>query len=149
MDYDQTASWIQKHEGFSESIYLDSKGIPTVGYGVALTPGKKLPINCLFEMFNEAFRKAINDCRLCEMRFNVELDSVRRAAIINMCYCVGRKGTMAFKNMWAALQIGDYEKASTELLDSRWHRDLEAIRGGRNIETRTMELSRMIREGED
>lgn len=148
MNYDQTAEWIKKHEGFSESVYLDLKGIPTVGWGIALKTGKKIPIKSLFQMFNDAFQSAIRACSICERYYGVELDSMRRAVIIDMAYCLGRRGVMNFKYMWAAIQIGDYEKAAAEILDSKWHRDLEAIRSGRDIEPRTMELSKMMEEGE-
>jgi len=149
MNYDEIADMVQGHEGFSEEIYLDSKGIPTVGSGIALTVGKKLPIKCLIQMFNDAFRQAIESCNACERFFGVELDSVRRAVVIDMCFCLGRRGVFGFREMWKAIQSDDFKEAAAQIIDSKWHRDLEKIRGNRDIETRTMEIARMMEEGEE
>lgn len=33
VNYNHTADFLRKYEGFKDSVYLDSKGIPTIGYG--------------------------------------------------------------------------------------------------------------------
>jgi hypothetical protein len=35
---------------------------------------------------------------------------------------MGVEGVLTFKKMWAALEKGDYEEASKEMLDSDWHK---------------------------
>lgn len=52
----------------------------------------------------------------------MRLDERRQEAILNMCFQLGLSGLKAFRKMWAALAVRDYERAYTEALDSKWAR---------------------------
>ena len=52
----------------------------------------------------------------------IRLDERRQEAILNMCFQLGLSGLKAFRKMWAALAVRDYERAYTEALDSKWAR---------------------------
>jgi len=65
------------------------------------------------------------------------LPDSQKNALINMSFNLGWPRLSKFKNMLAALEAGDFEKAATEALDSRWasqvgdraHRIAAQIRG--------------------
>lgn len=54
-----------------------------------------------------------------------QLDSVRQTVLCNMAFNLGLPGLLAFKKMWSALEEGDYTKASVEMLDSQWARQVK------------------------
>lgn len=54
-----------------------------------------------------------------------QLDSVRQTVLCNMAFNLGTPGLLGFKKMWAALEEGDYTKASVEMLDSQWARQVK------------------------
>jgi hypothetical protein len=43
-----------------------------------------------------------------------------------MCFQLGVNGVSKFHNMFEALKIPDYIKASEEMLDSKWHEQTPA-----------------------
>jgi lysozyme len=53
----------------------------------------------------------------------VNLDQVRREAVIDMAFQMGAGKVMQFHQMLAKLQAGDYASAAAEALDSDWARE--------------------------
>jgi len=51
---------------------------------------------------------------VAELLFNA------KCVLIEMVFQLGVGGVSKFKKMWSALQEQDYNKASIEMLDSRW-----------------------------
>jgi lysozyme len=68
------------------------------------------------------------------------LDDVRRRVLIDMAFNLGLDGLLQFKNTLAAIQAGDYNRAATMMLDSRWASQV----GGR-----ATRLARMMETGAD
>ena len=52
------------------------------------------------------------------------LNTVRQDVLINMTYNMGLVGLLKFKKMLLALEKKDYQKASIEMLDSKWKDDV-------------------------
>lgn len=50
------------------------------------------------------------------------LNPTRQAVILDLAYNVGLAGFYRFKKMISALTQGDYERASEEMIDSKWYR---------------------------
>jgi lysozyme len=129
---------LKKHEGFRADEYKDSKGIPTLGYGtklplsiyeintfrVTLDENKKahIDIENAEDLLNYRLNTMIIDIQKKKPIVN-ELSSERQNVIYNMCYQMGVEGVLKFKKMWLALEKGDYEEASKEMLDSKWARE--------------------------
>ena len=53
---------------------------------------------------------------------DIVLDDARKGALVNMCFQMGVAGVSKFKNTLEALREGDWERASIEVLDSRYAR---------------------------
>ena len=51
----------------------------------------------------------------------IELDDFRKAILMDMVYQLGMNNVMKFSKMLDALKDMDYDRASAEMLDSRWH----------------------------
>ncbi|MBE0498579.1 MAG: glycoside hydrolase family protein [Campylobacterales bacterium] len=106
---------IKINEGFRGSVYKDTEGFDTIGYGT------KLPIN-----ENEAallaehrLKSKIKEIEKREPFIN-SLSEDKQAVIIEMCYQMGVSGVLKFAKMWAALKAGDTAEAAAQMLDSRW-----------------------------
>ena len=108
--------WIKGEEGFREKAYLDSLGIPTFGYGFTyITEDEAEPI-----LHNRISSISYDTLHMLEGR-GIELDDFRKAILMDMIYQLGMNNVMKFSKMLDALKDMDYDRASTEMLDSRWH----------------------------
>lgn len=96
--------------------YKDSLGFWTVGYGHNLTVPLTERAMTQILMDDIAFATAV--CH--SLAYWPTLSLVRRNAVINMVFNLGFPGFMKFKNMNAAMLVGDYERAAREMLDSTW-----------------------------
>jgi len=135
MNWDDTADMIKAHEGHKCEVYLDTEGIPTVGYGHALHIGSEIPHQVCEMLFRQDFRKTIEEYEsLC-----LSLDTVRRAVVVDMIFNLGLKGFMRFAKLRIALVSGDYEEAAREMIDSKWYRQ---------VGSRAKELVKMMETGE-
>lgn len=133
---------IESEEGFRSSVYLCSEGYLTVGYGTKIHKDK-MPANTdlsryLLHVTPQvagvwlSVELASNDHLLMSTAVAGIFDELReycphRAAIIrSMCYQMGVKGVVGFHGMWAAINLGDWDKAAEEMIDSLWARQTPA-----------------------
>ena len=125
--YQELKERIKKHEGYRNTVYSDSLGFATIGYGHLVTPedhykeGVEYPKEELDAQFEADFQtaklnteKLINDNNVAELLFNA------KCVLIEMVFQLGIGGVSKFKKMWSALQEQDYNEASIQMLDSRW-----------------------------
>ena len=66
------------------------------------------------------------------------LDEVRQSVLLNMCFNLGMKGLLGFKNTLAFIGAGDWERAANGMLASKW---------AKQVGMRAIELSEMMRKG--
>jgi len=130
---------IKRHEGYSDTVYVDTVGVPTVGYGHALLQGSKIPHMVADLLFDQDFNIALKDYEILTLRWSITLDPVRRGILINMLFNMGMSRVSKFQKMLTALQIGDYDKAADEMMDSRW---------ATQVGKRADELAKIMRKGE-
>lgn len=67
------------------------------------------------------------------------LDDVRQAVLVNMHFNLGIGRLRTFRNALAAMQIGNWDRAADEMLDSRW---------ASQVGIRAVELAQQMRTGE-
>jgi len=127
-----------RHEGYKEEIYLCSEGIPTFGIGHAVketdmeytwpvgSPVEKERIDAVFILDCE---DAVNDIEHLISDVSSHSDQCIRV-LVNMAFNLGRTRLSGFKNMLAAVEAKDYEKASEEMKNSRWYKQV----GRRSVE---------------
>jgi len=135
MTENEIKKMIQRHEGYRPYIYYDSLGYPTGGYGHAFLDRSPLPHDVAVLLFENDFNRAKKDYN----KLGLNLDSVRKAAIIDMLFNLGLIRFRSFVKMIDALKAEDYLLAAKEMIASRW---AEQTKG------RALELAAMMRDGE-
>lgn len=126
---------IKQHEGKSYTVYIDSVGLRSVGYGRCIdrVPFSQDEIDLMFE---NDFRRA-QDAAETFFVYS-QLNRARRGVLVEMCYQMGPGGVETFAKFLDAAMAGDYDTAADEMLDSKWARQTPA---------RARALAKMFREG--
>lgn len=143
---DLAVSILKKEEGFREKPYYCSEQYPTIGYGkkigdryaplpdIKITEPEAAKQLIGLTVANE--KTCLNNPDLYRCYFH--LNDARKAIILSIAYQIGIYGLLKFRNMLAALERADFEKAADEMLNSlaarqtplRWKRNAEQMRSG-------------------
>lgn len=123
-----TRSIIEYEEGWRPEPYRCSEGYPTVGYGFKLgNKSDPLPKFVMPKAAGDAWMQAIIDHIRSELSGELSwMNEARQSIVISMAYQMGIKGVLSFTNMWVAIRKGDWEKASREMLCSKWAKQTPA-----------------------
>lgn len=122
--YADMKAQIKQHEGYRDSIYIDSVGVPTGGYGHAFINDSKLPQRIWEEIFEIDFMNCLDDYQSLQL----DLDPAREGVIINMLFNLGRTKFLKFTKLIDALRKKDFSKAASEIRSSRWYNQV-GVRG--------------------
>lgn len=106
---------IKDNEGFVGTVYKDTLGFDTIGYGTKL-PLSEEEAALILEYRLKAKIKELEQ----REPFVNKLPLEKQEIIAEMCYQMGVSGVLKFRNMWAALKAEDYDEAAAQMLDSRW-----------------------------
>ena len=117
---------VKQHEGFRNSVYKDTLGKRTVGYGHLCVEdhwedNREYTIPELERVLEADLNNAVQGAESL-LRDGPVLDDLAQELIVEMIFQLGKTGVSKFKNMWKALQQEppQYDVAATEMLDSRW-----------------------------
>jgi lysozyme len=133
---DQAIKMLAQDEGLRETVYLDSKNIPTIGYGRNLkTKGvsKDEALYMLTNDINEALKNLMQQLPWFSL-----LCVPRQVVLIDMTINLGFHGVMLFKQFLGFLQRGSYQDAANDLrttdvykqLTNRYERLAKIIESG-------------------
>ena len=117
---------IKEHEGFRDTVYSDSLGFATIGYGHLVLPTDNFVVGIAYakeqleEVFDKDFQIALTSAN--ELLEGLDVNHIVRGVIIEMCFQLGKPRVMKFKKMWAALRNNDFEEAANQMIDSAWHK---------------------------
>lgn len=113
---------LKQEEGFRPRPYYCSEEYPTIGYGFKL--GKKrapLPDFKLPEPVAALWLGTLVSELKTELSVELfNLSEERQAVLISMAYQMGVDGLRKFKKFLAAVKVGDWKLAATEMQDSLW-----------------------------
>lgn len=136
-----TASvFIISAEGFSEKVYQDSIGVPTIGYGKNLSLSKEdleyykyTPISK-----KQAYRHLVqvlqqNENILNRYYWYNNLSRIRKAVVLDLSYNLGMSGLFSFKRFIRSLEEGKFHFAGKMLAESNYYKQVNN-RAKRNIE---------------
>jgi len=125
MNHNKLLESVKKHEGFRDTVYLDTLNKRTVGYGHLCVEdhwedGKKYDKEYLEEVLEKDLQSAIDQAD--DMCSNLTISDDAKIIIIEMIFQLGGTGVSKFRKMWAALQEDppNYFEAHVQMLDSRW-----------------------------
>ena len=139
VDVKQVYEEISSDEGKILHKYLCSESHPTIGIGhkVLNTDAEAdLPVHevheevseeeCIsegrcYELFQQDVQIAIDGCRQIYDNWE-ELPQEAQHVLTNMCFQLGQGGLSKFKNFKIAVEDYQWQRASEEMLDSRWNR---------------------------
>lgn len=140
MAIDNSYDQLRRDEGEKLSAYQDHLGFWTIGVGVLIDSrkgGGLLPEESAF-IFSNRLRLLEKELEL-RLPWLKKLDPARRGVLVNMAYQLGIAGLLGFKNTLALIERGEYIKASSEMLGSKWAKQTPA---------RANRLSVQMRSGE-
>jgi lysozyme len=124
------------HEGLKLYPYADTVGKLTIGVGRNLTDNGISHVEALFLLDNDIELRAVADL-MREAPWVAELDPVRQAVVIDMCFNLGWPRLSQFRNTLAAIQRGDWVLAAEGMRASLWAKQV----GSRAVRLRKMMLT--------
>lgn len=132
------ADQLALHEGRRLKPYVDTVGKLTIGVGRNLTDrGISLSeSNVLLHNDIDVVIHQLNE----KLPWWKKMNRVRRLVLADMCFNLGIGRLLLFENTLAAMRRGDYELAATEMLSSKW---------AKQVGSRATRLSEMMRTGEE
>ncbi len=139
------------HEGLKLNAYKCPGGKWTIGVGRNLE-ANPLSKDEVLEVLKESgitkdiamrwLKKEIRQVKrkLANYEWYTSQSEIRRRVLIDMAFNLGISGLLSFQNMIGALEVGNYEVAAEEMLDSRW---------AEQVGKRAERLSLMMETNED
>jgi len=127
---------IARHEGFRDTMYQDTVGVPTLGYGHNLN--EPITEQAAQAILEDDINKATTDLKNRFYWFN-SLDPIRQDALVDMCFNLGISRLSGFHNMLTAIKNEEWDEAARQALDSKW---------AQQVGSRATELAEMLRTGE-
>jgi len=116
---------IKKHEGFSNTVYIDKLGNLTIGYGHLIKKKDNFEENTkytkkqLTKVFEKDFFVAKNHYDKYFLGNNFP-ENVKEV-LIEMIFQIGIQNILKFRKMLKAIKKKDYITASDEMIDSKWY----------------------------
>ena len=141
MNYYKLVEQIKKDEGFTPVSFWDYKQW-TWGFGTK-APGPNAVID-IVAAEKELLQHLMGSVSAYYELFGcieTEINEVRKLALINMIYNLGKQGVANFKKMVAAIMEDNWELAAAEAKDSKWYnqvgrrarRIVEELRTGKEV----------------
>lgn len=144
-------SFIELGEGYRETVYLDSLGIPTIGIGCNLQDSRNkatisaIGINpddlinghdCLSreqidQIFDHQVQLCFEEIKELVPSFD-QLNDMRKIVLIDMIFNLGKNRLSKFAKFRKAIAESDFARAGEEMCSSRWYKQV-GIRGKRNV----------------
>ena len=115
---------IKEHEGFRDTVYSDSLGFATIGYGHLVLPndpyveGVTYSKDDLEKVFDNDFKIAEKSAN--ELLTEIKHNHIIKGVIIEMCFQLGFAGFCKFKKAIAHMKNKEFQLAAEEMLDSLW-----------------------------
>lgn len=125
-----------RHEGLRLKPYRDTVGKLTIGVGRNLDDVGITREEALILLDNDIakVRREVNRA----FPWFAQLNPVRKNVVLNMVFNIGLPRFRQFKKTIAAIKAKDWEEAASQMLDSRW---------ARQVGRRARELAAMMKTG--
>ena len=128
---------LRRHESLSLKPYLDSEGRLTIGIGRCLDT-RGIDLQEAEFMLARDIDRCLAECKSLIPGF-ASLSDLRQEVLVEMAFQMGMAGVLKFTRMIEALRVQDFERASAEMLDSKW---------AKQTTTRAQKLAGYMRDGQ-
>jgi lysozyme len=128
---------IKRHEGRRLFPYQDTTGHTTIGFGRNLT-GRGISAEEAEMMLESDIGAARHRIDLLPLEVREKCNQAREDILTEMVFQLGYMGVLKFKRMLGAIQAGDFERASKEMLNSVW---------AKQTPSRCKEMAKVMRDG--
>ena len=136
MNIDLMTQELTRDEGKRNKVYLDSRGIATIGIGRNVRDLGLSDDECAYLLKNDIARVSAElDHQLPWWR---DMTENRQRALTNLCFNLGINRLLMFVNTLVAMKEGRYDDAATGMENSVWAKQVGA---------RATRLQKMMREG--
>lgn len=115
---DDIVTMVKHHEDYRKFAYRCTSGALTIGYGHNLDAKgltEKQATSILLDDLTEALKQTLD-----RIPWAKDLDEDRLAVLVMMTFNMGVDGLLKFRRMLAALEKKDYQTAASEMLSSKW-----------------------------
>ena len=130
MNFERLEKAIMRDEGYRSRPYLDTVGVPTIGYGSTCILGipvtlamPALSITAARDLLRADLYGALVDAQALFSRFD-EMDGVRQEVLVNMAYNLGRSRLGNFRKLIRHGLDLSYQRMADEMQDSKWYRQV-------------------------
>lgn len=113
-----------RHEGMRFAAYRDTMGKLTIGVGRCLDTKGISRDEALYLLDNDI--AYITEHAAIAFPWMTGLNPARRDVLLEMCFQLGINGVLGFKNALAAMRDHSWASASTNMLNSAWHKQTPA-----------------------
>lgn len=110
---------LEVDEGRKRRLYKDTVGKLTIGVGRNIED-RGLRDDEIDLMLSNDIDEAVSIARSLVINFD-QLDDVRQEVVTNMALNLGSTRLAGFKQFIAALARSDFQRATTEMMDSKWY----------------------------
>lgn len=135
---DRLRDQLVRHEALRLRPYVDTVGKLTIGVGRNLDDTGITPDEAMYLLSGDIDR-ATRGLVARYPNWFPALDPVRQAVLVNMAFNLGQAGLASFTHTLASIARGEYVQAASQILESKWARQVGA---------RARELSAQMRTGE-
>ena len=127
MNWDEIRKDIKREEGWSGTVYKDSLGYWTLGYGFLVDYRKndKLPLSVAETWLDYKIQEKVDGLDSVLPWWKTQPDEVQNA-LLNMAYQMGVDGLAKFTTTLARLQAGDRKGAAESAMQSKWAKQTPA-----------------------
>jgi lysozyme len=119
---DLAVARLKVDEGFRASVYVDTRGHMSIGYGFNVDAGISEPAAAALLTAQASESMSI----LQSLPWYAPLNDVRASVLIELAFNLGITGLLGFTNMIAAIRAGNWRAAHDQLLDSDAAREMPA-----------------------
>ena len=132
MNVEQLRLDLERDEGCVYEIYLDHLGYPTFGIGHLVKEadpehgqavGTKVSKDRVQQVFSSDIGSVIDDCTRSFSDFEALPEAVQ-LVVANMMFNLGLPRFSKFKKMIRAMELGDWQSAADEMIDSKWYQQV-------------------------
>ena len=137
MNKSEFAALIAKHEGLRLDMYMDTVGVPTVGYGHNMQ--QPISERAALVILEDDIEIVLNELDE-RMEWWRDLPDEAMKVVASMVFNLGWPRFSRFRKFISALEDRDYERAAIEMEYSLWFQQ---------IKTRGPELKQMMLDSHD